>query len=115
MSEADLIDAAEALERDAREASRGARGVSYRRAQEALGVRYDAAKSAVDSARTRLAREQFTSDPEGPGEAVLPATAEPVDDFPGARNVITPAVEVLPIEYANGFDELDIDAIAARL
>lgn len=53
-TDAELADAAEALERAALAASGGASGISYRAAQDALNVGYPKAKKALDAARARI-------------------------------------------------------------
>lgn len=56
----ELIDRAEALEREALENT--GRGVSYRQAMRELGVRFEAAKSAVLAARERINATETTTE-----------------------------------------------------
>jgi hypothetical protein len=62
-TESELVDMAEALEREALEASGGKRKASYRAAQEALSVRYADAKAALDAARERIAQTAIDTEP----------------------------------------------------
>jgi hypothetical protein len=59
-TDAELTDAAEALERAALAASNGASGLSYRAAQAGLHVSYPKAKAALDAARERIAAKPLT-------------------------------------------------------
>jgi hypothetical protein len=57
LTDAQLADKAEALERAALAESGGASGLSYRAAQSALSVGYGKAKTALDTARARIAAQ----------------------------------------------------------